>query len=127
MLKKTDRFIFYKKVITLNKITSMEATPTTKESIFEGLQESFQIVDQSIADLAPGEYQVGFEGKWNTAEQIEHLLLSNKPILKALHLPKAQLRQLFGKLDRTGQNFNELKASYLQVLREQGIKAPPRF
>lgn len=105
----------------------MEATPTTKQSIFEGLEESFQIVDQSLAELAPGQCQVGFEGKWNTTEQLEHLLLSNKPILKALHLPKTQLRQMFGELDRAGQNFNDLKARYLEILRETGIKAPPRF
>ena len=127
MLKKTDWFIFNKKVIPLNKTSKMEATPTDKESIFKGLQESFQIVQESIATLAPGEGQVGFAGKWNTAEQLEHLLLSNKPILKALHLPKEQLRHMFGELDRAGQNYNDLKARYLQILREQAIKAPPRF
>lgn len=127
MLKTTDWFIFDKKVIPLNKTIVMEATPTTKERIFEGLQESFHIVDQSISSLAPGECRVGFAGKWNTAEQLEHLQLSNEAVLKALHLPKTQLRQMFGELGRAGQNFNELKARYLQVLQEKAIKAPPKF
>lgn len=105
----------------------MEATPTTKQSIFEGIAESFQIVDQSLTELKPGECQLAFDGKWNAAEQLEHLFLSNKAILKAIHLPKDQLRHMFGEMDRQGQNFNDLKARYLQVLREQGIKAPPRF
>ncbi|MBX2870733.1 MAG: DinB family protein [Saprospiraceae bacterium] len=105
----------------------MEATPTTKQSIFEGLEESFQIVDQSLSELKPGECQLAFDGKWNASEQLEHLFLSNAAILKAIHLPKDQLRHMFGEMDHEGQNFNDLKARYLQVLREQGIKAPLRF
>ena len=105
----------------------MEATPTTKHSIFEGLEESFQIVDHSISELALGQCQVGFKGKWNTAQQMEHLILSNVPVLKALHLPKSQMRHMFGELDRTGQNFNDLKARYIQILSEQNIIPPARF
>ncbi len=105
----------------------MEATPTTKQSIFEGLEESFQIVDQSIGELAPGQCQVGFKGKWNTAQQMEHLILSNVPVLKALHLPKSQMRHMFGELDREGENFNDLKARYIKILAEQNIIPPARF
>ena len=105
----------------------MEATPTTKQSIFEGLAESFQIVDQSLGELMPGQCQVGFKGKWNIAQQMEHLILSNVPVLKALHLPKPQMRHMFGELDRKGQNFSDLKARYLQILSEQNIIPPARF
>ncbi len=105
----------------------MNATPTNKESIFEGLAESFQVVEESFAGLDSAACQSGFDGKWNIGQQLGHLLLSNKPILKGLHFPKDQLLARFGRLERTPHSYLSLKEIYLQTLKEKQIKAPPRF
>lgn len=105
----------------------MDATPTTKTSIFEGLSESFQVVEESFVGLDSTTCQEGFKGKWNIGQQLGHLLLSNQPILKGLHFPKDQLLARFGRLERTPHSYLSLKAFYLQTLKEKQVKAPPRF
>lgn len=105
----------------------MNATPTTKISIFEGLAESFQVVEESFEGLDSATCQEGFDGKWNIGQQLAHLLLSNQPVLKGLHFPKDQLLDRFGRLERTPHSYLSLKAFYLQTLKEQQVKAPPRF
>jgi len=105
----------------------MDATPTTKASVFEGLAESFQVVEESFVGLDSASCQEGFDGKWNIGQQLSHLLLSNKPILKGLHFPKDQLLARFGRLERAPHSYLSLKAFYLQTLKEQQVKAPPRF
>lgn len=105
----------------------MDATPTTKTSIFEGLKESFQLVEESIAGLDAAACQQGFKGKWNIAQQLGHLRLSNQPVLKGLHFPKDQLMARFGRLERAAHSYLGLKIFYQQTLKEKQVKAPPRF
>lgn len=105
----------------------MDATPTTKVSIFEGLKESFQLVEESLTGMDAVACLQGFDGKWNIGQQLEHLLLSNQPVLKGLHFPKDQLMARFGRLERAPHSYLTLKSFYLQTLKEKQVKAPPRF
>ena len=105
----------------------MDATPTTKVRIVEGLKESFQLVEESITGLDAVACQQVFKGKWNIAQQLEHLLLSNQLVLKGLHFPKDQLMARFGRLERAPHSYITLKSFYLQTLKEKQVEAPPRF
>ncbi|NJN42333.1 MAG: DinB family protein [Flammeovirgaceae bacterium] len=65
------------------------------------------------------------DGKWSIAHNIEHLILSAKPVSLAFSLPKFLLR-FFGKPNRAGRVYDEVVNRYLQRL-DQGGKAPAQF
>lgn len=59
--------------------------------------------------------------KWSVAENLEHLILSVKPVNLALGLPKITLLA-FGKANRPAKNYDEVVAYYQSKLQE-GAKA----
>ncbi|MEZ5043358.1 MAG: DinB family protein [Saprospiraceae bacterium] len=105
----------------------MDKTPHTKTSVFQALEESFQLVAESCKSLPQEALHCSIEGKWSIAEQVDHLIKSGQPVLKGMHLPKEQLLAIFGRMDRSPYSFLELKAFYLKTLKENAIKAPPKF
>ena len=64
-------------------------------------------------------------GKWSPAEIVGHLILSTKPINKALISPKFILKTTFGKLKRSSYTYEDVKERYLAIVK--GIKAPVTF
>jgi len=60
-------------------------------------------------------------GKWSVADNMEHLILSVKPVNLALSLPKIALLA-FGKANRAAMNYDEVVAYYQSKLQE-GAKA----
>lgn len=105
----------------------MDKAPTTKTSVFQALEESFQLLAESLTSLPQKAFHRSLEGKWSIAEQLDHLIKSGQPVLKGMHLPKEQLLAIFGRMDRAPYSFLDLKAIYLKTLKEKAIKAPPKF
>ena len=66
------------------------------------------------------------QDKWSPAEILGHLILSAKPVSKAMSLPKLGLRASFGINKREKTNFDETIKHYHQVLKE-GLQAPSSF
>jgi len=64
-------------------------------------------------------------GKWSPGEIIGHLILSTKPINKALTAPKMLLKATYGKVKRQKYSYKEVKDRYQVALSE--AKAPPSF
>lgn len=60
-------------------------------------------------------------GKWNAAENIEHLILSVKPINMAMKLPKFVLLVLFGKPKSALKSYDEIVALYQKKLHEGAV------
>jgi len=59
---------------------------------------------------------------WSPAENVRHLIKSERPVVKALSMPKILLRFRFGKSRRKSMTFDELRDRYQQRLAE-GVKA----
>lgn len=57
---------------------------------------------------------------WSPAETVRHLTKSNRPVVKALRMPKLVVWLMFGKPRRSSMTYDELQARYLQGLAEGG-------
>jgi hypothetical protein len=57
---------------------------------------------------------------WSPAETVRHLTKSNRPVVKALGMPRLVLWLMFGKPRRASMTYDALQARYLQGLAEGG-------
>lgn len=65
-------------------------------------------------------------GKWTINEEIIHLVLSISPLIRALKMPKFQIRLLFGTANRDVYTFEEVEKLYQDKL-GQGAVAPKYY
>jgi hypothetical protein len=63
-----------------------------------------------------------FGDAWSPADNVRHLLKSNRPVASALAMPKALLAIRFGAGLRPSVSYSELRARYLSAL-ASGVKA----
>lgn len=64
--------------------------------------------------------------KWNSSQQVAHLLLAVKPVRQAYWLPKWFLRWKFGVANRPSRSYEQLVDRYKERLNGGG-RAPSRF
>ena len=76
--------------------------------------------------LSTDEFLFTHESKWSAGQQLVHLLLSVKPIVRVFEMPTALIEKKFGKIEVPSVTFNMLTERYLEKLNEGG-KAPNRF
>ena len=87
------------------------------------LQQNHTLFVDFIASLEEAALQKTIPGKWNAAEQLEHVYLSLRPIVLAFRLPKFIPKILFGKANRESKSYEALVQAYQNKL-QQGGKAP---
>ena len=87
------------------------------------LQQNHTLFVDFIASLEEAALQKTIPGKWNAAEQLEHVYLSLRPIVLAFRLPKFIPKMLFGKANRESKSYEALVQAYQNKL-QQGGKAP---
>jgi hypothetical protein len=58
-------------------------------------------------------------GKWSVAENLEHLILSSKPVAKGLKLPKLAFLA-FGTAKEGSRSYEDLARTYQQILAQGG-------
>jgi hypothetical protein len=90
------------------------------------LQQNHTVFIDFIASLEEEALQKAIPGKWNAAEQMEHVYLCLRPIVLAFRLPKFMLPLLFGKANRESKSHETLVQAYQNKL-QQGGKAPEVF
>ncbi|MEA5460163.1 DinB family protein [Arcicella sp. LKC2W] len=91
----------------------------TKQEIIQKLSEGFNIVETSINHSAIDIFYQKKE-KWSAAQNIQHLILSVKPLNLAFTLPNFALL-FFGKLNRSPRNYEEMVEKYHQKLAEGNV------
>lgn len=87
------------------------------------LQQNHTLFVDFIASLEEAALQKTIPGKWNAAEQLEHVYLCLRPIVLAFRLPKFIPKMLFGKANRDSKSYEALVQAYQNKL-QQGGKAP---
>jgi len=97
----------------------------TKERIIDELQKGFDDVITTVQPVANSAFFKRPYSKWSMAENLEHLILSVKPLNLAFRLPKFALL-FFGKPNRPIRTQDELVRKYLSKL-DAGGRAGSAF
>ena len=98
-----------------------------KSEINQELNKHHQEFDALIDQLAPEVFEDNSTGKWSAGQLQQHIILSLKPIVLAMRLPKFLLRYQFGLTNRPSQSYDELVARYRKALDGRVTLAPKRF
>lgn len=98
-----------------------------KSQIRAALRQSFGSLVYAINEMTENEFITsGSPEKWSPGKILGHLILSTKPLSKAMSIPKEALRAKFGILTREEMSFTGVQKTYYSKL-NQGVKAPPSF
>jgi hypothetical protein len=92
----------------------------TKQEIIQKLSEGFIIVETTINQSHNDNMFQQKDNKWSAAQNVQHLILSIKPLNLAFTLPNFALL-FFGKLNRNPRNYDEIVEKYHQKLAEGGV------
>ncbi len=92
----------------------------TKQAIIQKLSEGFSIIEATIHQSDGDAFYQKKDEKWSAAQNIQHLILSVKPLNLAFTLPNFALL-FFGKLNRDPRNYQEMVEKYHQKLAEGGV------
>ncbi len=66
------------------------------------------------------------DGKWSSAQHLDHLLKSTSPLNRGLDLPKENLIGLFGNPQHASRSYNQIHSIYKQKLKD-GLTASAAF
>ena len=91
----------------------------TKEKIIQELQKGFEEVIITAQPVADSVFFRKLDSKWSASDNVEHLILSVKPLKLAFRLPKFILLY-FGKPNRPIRTYDELVKKYLEKLNSGG-------
>ncbi|HMQ05861.1 MAG TPA: DinB family protein [Saprospiraceae bacterium] len=97
-----------------------------KQVILNLLTENHSAFIDFIDDLTFDEFLVSNRGKWTPGQQLDHILLSVRPVRMVISLPKILLKFLWGKANRKSRTYDELVKKYQYKL-EMGGRASGRF
>ncbi len=107
------------------RIVKQNLATMTKERIIKELQKGFEEVTGSAQVATDFTFFRKQDLKWSAANNIEHLILSVKPLKLAFRLPKF-IFLYFGKPNRPIRTYDELVTKYLEKL-SSGGRATPAF
>ncbi|MBT8219046.1 MAG: DinB family protein [Bacteroidia bacterium] len=105
----------------------MKSGALSKSSIADQLNVAFEELIDYCESQDDQIFEIPLsEGKWSTAQNLDHLCSSTFPLIRAMKMPKFTLRMSFGRMNRNEKTFDQLLAKYKKVL-QGGVVAPTRF
>ena len=96
--------------------------PRSKAEVIEYLQQVQRSVHDDIAAMTEAQFNAGSDQSWSAAGYLKHLILSIKPVAKAIKLPQERLQSMFGQPEKPSRTYAEVMAAYQARLAE-GIRA----
>ena len=97
-----------------------------REAITSALLENHTAFLRVIHSVPADRWTLSSNGKWNPAQQLDHILRSVGPVNMAMGLPKWILRLAFGKPNRVARTYEALVQRYQEKLAAGG-RASGRF
>ena len=97
-----------------------------KPTLISHLSTRYQLFTNYLATLTGEEFEWSTNGKWTAGQQLEHLCLSVKPLVRTLWLPAFLLKLGLGKANRSSKTYEQLVAKYVEKLAAGG-RATSRF
>ncbi|MFN8277180.1 MAG: DinB family protein [Chitinophagales bacterium] len=98
----------------------------TNSALVAQLQEKYTAFAAHIKSLDATTFEQHAEEKWSAGQQLEHLVLSVRPLRKIMAAPKFLFPLAWGKPNRSGRSYEELVAKYHEKLAAGG-RASGRF
>jgi hypothetical protein len=96
--------------------------PQNTVQIVEALQTIRENVHQLALHMPEAIFFNGTAENWSAADYLKHLILSIKPLAKALKFPAERLSAMFGTAERASLTYDEVVARY-KVRLSEGIRA----
>lgn len=97
-----------------------------KTTLAQQLTEQHQHFIQYIQGLTPAAFMASHNNKWTAGQQLEHILLSVKPVRQVMGLPLFLLAWAWGKNNRTPRSYEAMVQKYQSKLASGGV-ATARF
>jgi hypothetical protein len=101
-------------------LAGLPAAPVSEPFTGEELARDFLAVsDWGTAlwlSLAPEDFFSAVEGTWSPADHLRHLIKSNRPVARALELPRPVLLLRFGFTRRASRSYSAMCATYREAL-----------
>jgi DinB superfamily len=96
--------------------------PQSQHEISEHLATVQHNVTTDIARMSDAQFCSGTAEAWSAADYLKHLLLSVKPVAKAMGFPAEVLEKQFDRSERASRPYAELVKAYQKRL-DEGIRA----
>ncbi|MEP6988693.1 MAG: DinB family protein [Chloroflexota bacterium] len=96
--------------------------PQTQHDVVEQLARIQETVTKDIARLSDEQFCNGTTEAWSAADYLKHLLLSVKPVAKAMGFPAEVLEKQFDLSGRASRTYAEVVKAYQKRL-DEGIRA----
>jgi hypothetical protein len=93
-----------------------------KPSIIEELRQTQVELSDTLQALSQEQFEASEGDSWSASGYLKHLILSNKPFVKGLNLPKEKLGAMFGESSNGSRSYDDLYSVYKGRLSE-GIRA----
>lgn len=98
--------------------------PFTKQELLRGLRAVHDDSTRFWTSLAAADFYMPMGEAWSPADNVRHLMKTNRPVVKALGLPRPALVLRFGLTWRPSRSFSELRETYRAAL-ARGVTAGP--
>ena len=96
--------------------------PQTQHDIVEQIASIQEAVTRDIANMSDAQFCSGTTEAWSAADYLKHLLLSVKPVAKAMGFPAEVLEKQFDLSGRASRTYAEVVKAYQKRL-DEGIRA----
>lgn len=97
-----------------------------KLAIISLLTEKHQHFMEQFVAMDENEFITSANGKWNSSQQLDHIIRAVQPVVLALSLPSFLLKFIFGNANRPSKSYESLVGKYKSKLATGG-RATGRF
>ncbi|MCU0464745.1 MAG: DinB family protein [Anaerolineae bacterium] len=97
--------------------------PHSKAEIIAQLVEVQRDLTITVQAIPPERFDLSNGTEWSAASYLKHLILSNKPFVKGLGLPKERLAEMFGQSERPSRRYEALVSEYGTLTTTGGVRA----